>query len=179
MNSTNPINFTLHQSSQGIIGTALPMASSRIGSDKQAATPSSLAGLMPHCLADETSKVSVRIPKEKPFLRCRKPQSIDHPDTFSILFTGNFSDFRSSDFRTTQDATKNCGSIGLSDRRIGGRDRNTLDALFKPKCSLYSFIFSILALSQIGQQADLARTLKNFKIDDYYIFENPHKIPLP
>lgn len=76
----------MHQPSYTIIRTALAIASSGVGSDKQAFTPTSLTGLVIHWLLSVTflSRAPVRVFKTKSLLR-----NIDLWNTSNILPTGN------------------------------------------------------------------------------------------
>lgn len=76
---------------------------------------------------------------------------IDNLRLPSILSAGDIANFRFSNIGTKQEATKNCGSIDLSDDNLTGRVRNTLKAFLKPKWSLHLATFNIRMLNLIRQ----------------------------
>lgn len=73
----------------------------------------------------------------------------------SVTSTGKLSNFRPSDVETTRHTTRVFRSMDLTDGRVGGRGRNSLDALLKPECPLHLIPFNVCSLNRIGQQTAL------------------------
>lgn len=108
MNSINTINSILHRSSRRKDRTNLPIASSEMASDNYAPTKSSRTTLIQHYFVGHTfvSNIVVRVRNKSSVYSIRK-----------------LSNFRFLDTGITQDATKNCGSMNLSDSSTGERTR--------------------------------------------------------
>lgn len=83
------MNSLPHRSSRRLIGTALVIASSSVGSDKHAHALNYIAGLIPHCLMGVhfDSKSPTRVPKK--FLLCEQPRGMDRPNTSGVLSAGS------------------------------------------------------------------------------------------
>lgn len=75
-----------------------------------------------------------------------------------------FIKLRYSGIGTMQNATKNCGSIDLSDGINRTFPESELNKLLEPKCSLH-LAASNVTLNKIGRQAGVARTLETFRVD--------------
>lgn len=131
------MNSLLHRSSGCEIGTALSIVSSRVGFDNQKLASRSRAELTAHRLV---SKAPIRVLTETPLLRRGRPGSTNGSITFSIIFAGNLSRFRSSDIGTRQVATRNCGLTDGPDVSIRRRRLNDLQVLQKPKCSCHIWV---------------------------------------
>lgn len=71
------------------------------------------------------SKFPIKVAKEKSRPQCGRAHGVDRPNTSSIIFTGNLSDFYSSDLGTSQVETNNYGLTDLSDGIIKGKGRNS------------------------------------------------------
>lgn len=104
-------------------------------------------------------------------------RSIGRPNACTSIHTDNFSSLLTLDKSATQEATKNCDSMNLSDGSISSRARNGSDALLKHKGSLYLATFNVGTLNPTGQKAVLARILETFKVDACYASETPIQWP--
>lgn len=152
--------------------TALPIGSSNVDSDQYAFVQSSRARLVSHCLVDRTfvSKPPARVSKISRDLSRRELSIAQHcfqskPFQLPFFYLG-----------TTQNATRDCGPIDLSDGSIGGRGRNGLSALLKPRRKLFVVALNIRMLRQIDQQVAIAGVLPTFKVNVCCISETcvPH-----
>lgn len=65
------------------------------------------------------------------------------------------------------------GWINSSDGSVSGRERHTLDALFRPEGSLHLAVISVFMLNQVERDAALSGTLKAFKINVGYLPNTP------
>lgn len=70
--------------------------------------------------------------------------------------------FRSLKIQSMQNASNNHGPMDLFYKGSSLKERNSLNELLGPKCSLHLAAFNVRMPSQIMQQTALAKTLEAF-----------------
>lgn len=101
----------------------------------------------------------------KSLVRCGQPRNIALLSIFSVTCMGSLSNFHSSDKRTKQDSTTNCGSVDLVSIHIGGRAGYKPNTLLNLRCSLHLAAFYTRTANPAEKQDVLAKALETLQVD--------------